>query len=348
MKTTIFNTVDPREITDGEIKVKDYCKFGDINEYITSLKGETFAIYRKRWQQVTKMQKETDFPLFLVFETFFKCNLKCIMCIHSAPHKTRYAYEGALPLEKFKEIITEAAQYRCPSFTIAGTSEPLLDTRIAEMIEFAGKSGFIDTMINTNATLLTEETARGLIKAGLVRLRIGFDGATAKTYEKIRIGASYEKVKNNILNFIEIRNKMNSRFPVVRINCVQLSANEVEIKEFIKFWKPIVDYVSIQRYKPHELTPERSWKQMGIGGNSSLKNIKCSQPFERVYIRGNGDVHACCSMVYGPKVGNVFEKSIYEIWNSKEMKNLRMRLKRGELDKIPTCRQCMQNTYNIT
>lgn len=337
-----------KEVTNSEIKVKDYSKFGDINEYIESLKGDAFGVYRRRWQQASKMEGNFDFPLFLVFETMFKCNLKCVMCIHSASNKTRYTYKDVLPSDKFKEIITEASQYRCPSLTIGGTSEPLLDTRIADMVDFSSKSGFIDTMINTNATLLTEETAKRLIAAGLVRLRIGFDGATAKTYENIRIGANYERVKNNILNFMNIRNKMNSVFPIVRVSCVHLSANDSELKNFVHFWKDKVEYVSIQRYKPHELTKERSWKQMGAEGRALLKGIKCSQPFERVYIRGNGDVHACCSIVYGPKIGNVFKKSIYEIWNSKEMKELRTMLKHGDLDKVPTCKKCMQYSYGLT
>ena len=55
-------------------------------------------------------------------------------------------------------------------------------------------------MINTNATLLEENMNRKLIERGLTRIRIGFDGATADTYEKIRIGANFHKVKDNILN----------------------------------------------------------------------------------------------------------------------------------------------------
>ncbi|MFC1675840.1 radical SAM/SPASM domain-containing protein [Planctomycetota bacterium] len=334
-------------ITSDEAKVQDYSRYGDINDYIGSLKGDAFKAYRKRWAQASTMQKDIDFPLFLVFETMFRCNLKCIMCIHSAPGKTKYGYDGVLGLDKFKEIIAEGSKYSCPSLTVGGTSEPLLDTRIADMIDIADKSGFVDTMINTNATLLTEETSRNLIETGLTRLRIGFDGATAKTYESIRIGARYEKVKENIINFIKLRDKMKSQFPIVRVSCVHLSANDSELKEFVGFWKTVADYVSIQRYKPHEFTQERSWEKMGAG-KSSIENIKCSQPFERVYIRGNGDVHACCSMVYGPKIGNVSKSSIYEMWNSHKMKDLRSTLKQGDLDKIPGCKKCMINSYGLT
>ena len=331
-------------VSSDEAKVQDYSRYGDVNDYIGSLKGDVFRDYRRRWHLASSMEKEFDFPLFLVFETMFKCNLKCTMCLHSSAGKKKYGYDGKLSFDKYKEIIREASEYGCPSLTIGGTSEPLLDARIADMISFANKSGFVDTMLNTNATLLTEDVGKALIEAELTRLRIGFDGATAETYESIRVGAKYENVKENILNFIELRNKMKSQFPIVRLSFVNLAANNSELESYVDFWKTVADYVTIQRYKPHEFTEKRSWKLMGAG-DSSIKNIKCSQPFERVYIRGNGDVHACCSVVYGPKVGNVFETSIYEIWNSKKMKELRKELKKGIIDKNPGCKKCMIESY---
>jgi radical SAM protein with 4Fe4S-binding SPASM domain len=195
-------------------------------------------------------------------------------------------------------------------------------------------------MINTNATLLEENMNRKLIERGLTRIRIGFDGATADTYEKIRIGANFHKVKDNILNCIRIRNEMGSSLPIVRVSCVHLSENDKEIQDFITFWKPQVDYVSIQRYKPHEFTQERERGKMGAG-EKVVENVKCSQPFESLYIRVNGDVHACCSMVYGPRVGSIFESSVSDIWNSDKMKRLRWLLKNGVWDDIPTCKKCM-------
>ena len=337
--------IDKTPTTD-EIKVKDYCKHGDINDYLGLVLGEEFVKYRENWNVASRMERELEFPLFLVFETMFKCNLKCIMCIHSNDGKVRYGYEEKLPFETFKKIMDEASQYYCPSLTIGGTSEPLLDDRLSDMIELATKSGFIDTMVNTNATLLTEKIGANLINSGLTRLRIGFDGVTAKTYERIRIGADFDKVKHNITNFIKLRDNLNKKIPVVRISCVHLLENDKELIEFIEFWHHTADYVSIQRYKPHELSNERSREMMGAGGKA-IKHVKCSQPYERLYIRGNGDVHACCSMVYGLKVGNVFTDSLYHIWNSDKMMHLRHALRNEDWDSVPICRECMVNTYGL-
>jgi len=330
--------------TTDKLKALNYSKHGNVDDYICSLKGEEFREYRRRWKAATSMEKEFDFPVFLVFETLFKCNLKCIMCYHSNTNKTAYKYDGMLPTEIFERIMKECSNSYCPSLTIGANSEPLLDVRLPDMLALARDSGFVDTMINTNATLLTEDMSRKLIESGLTRIRIGFDGATADTYERIRIGANFHKVKQNILNFIRIRNEMGFKFPIVRISCVHLSENNNEIRDFIEFWKPHAEYVSIQRYKPHEFTQERERDKMGVGGQV-IEDVKCSHPFERLYIRGNGDVHACCSMVHGPRVGNIFESSVSDIWNSDKTKQLRWLLKNGVWDDIPTCKECMIQTY---
>lgn len=325
--------------------VRDYSRHCDVNEYIGDILGVRFREYRERWREASELGKILDFPLFLVFETLFKCNLQCVMCLHSSPEKKVYAYDSKLSLDLFRSIMSECASHYCPSITFGGTSEPLLDPELLEMIRLAKKSGFVDIMVNTNATILDADMSRRLIDSGLTRIRIGFDGLTKETYEKIRVGANFEKVRNNIINFMKIKNEMKSSLPIVRVSCVNLLENNREIESFIDFWRPIVDYVSIQVYRPHEFTVDRL--KMWPKDNDAVKDVMCTQPFERLYIRGNGDVHACCSVAFGPKIGNVLTTSIYEIWNSDKMHALRNALKSGGWEKMAGCRDCLANARNI-
>ena len=57
----------------------------------------------------------------------------------------------------------------------------------------------MDIMINSNATLLSEERSRKMLGTGLTRLRFSLDAATKETFEKIRIGAKYDSVMKNKL-----------------------------------------------------------------------------------------------------------------------------------------------------
>ena len=50
------------------------------------------------------------------------------------------------------------------------------------MVEYAKRKGIMDVYFNTNATLLTRDVGRKLIKAGLDRFSISFEGTTAEVY----------------------------------------------------------------------------------------------------------------------------------------------------------------------
>ena len=323
-----------------DMKVNDFAVYGDANEYLANMLGERFKEYRRKWNKAGRLEKVYEFPLFLVFEPMWRCNLKCIMCCHSNPQNSSMEYNSKMPWYMYERIMKEAEDHHCPSLTIGGHCEPLLDNRLSEMIALAKKSGFVDIMVNTNATLMNDKVGKKLIENGLTRLRIGFDGATSETYEKIRVGAEFEEVKNNILDFIELRKELNSKLPIVRISCVHLSTNDLEIEDFIKYWTPIVECVSIQRYRPHDILKDHDRHKLGVG-EKVFKTIQCSEPWERLYIRGNGDVHICCQPVYGPKVGNVMDCSLYEMWHSETANNLRSAIKKHDWDSVPTCKECM-------
>ena len=328
--------------TSNEQKVKDHSLNADVNEHLAGILGDKFREYRRRWKRASRMEEVTAFPLFLVFEPMWRCNLHCIMCLHSNDSNPAFEYSQRMPWEMYAGIMDEVKAHYCPSITIGGHCEPMLDTRLYDMVSLARDSGVIDTMINTNATLLTRENGRKLIEAGLTRLRIGFDGATPETYESIRVGAKYSEVMGNILGFLELRREMDARLPVVRISCVHLSTNDAEVDAFVEFWKKKVDYVSIQ---PHELTKERERSHFGAG-EEVIRNVKCSEPWERLYIRGNGGVYPCCQPAIGPLVGNVNNSSIHDIWNSAEMRNIRDGIARGDWSKIPSCGKCLMENYN--
>jgi MoaA/NifB/PqqE/SkfB family radical SAM enzyme len=129
-----------------------------------------------------------------------------------------------------------------------GLSEPLLSNDLAELITEAREHGVIDTFITTNAMLLNKETSRKLITSGLNHILVSIDGSTAKTYEKIRVGAHYPTVVENLYGLLEEREKLGSKLPLIRLTFVKMKINEHEINEFVENWINIVDYIGIAGY----------------------------------------------------------------------------------------------------
>lgn len=319
-------------------RVKSISKM-DIHEYLGSILGTDFFEYRKQWDYFNKTKEVSDFPLYLVLEQMYKCNLKCSMCIMSYPEKKKYDPKASfMSDELFLKIMKEAQKNNCKSISLNNSEEPLLSKKVIERIKLAREHGFIDIFMNTNATLLTPEISKELINSGLTRLLIGFDGYTKETYEKIRVGANFEKVKRNIETFLELRERASAQLPIVRMSFVINEENRNEVDPFKKTWKDKVDYLAMQEYVPPpaedlKLNPE----------DKILDKYECDQPFNRLTIRSDGSVLPCCSFHgYNLKLGNINEMSIKDIWHSDKLNRVRSSFINNKPNKV--CIKCLNGS----
>src|SRR5438067_13177399 len=99
----------------------------------------------------------------------------------------------------------------------------MIHPQIFEMISITRDAG-VRTGMSTNATLLDDRRADLLLDCGLDYLIFAFDGATKETYEKYRVGAVFEKTRENILNFLQKNLQRKSRAHVV-IQMILLKEN---------------------------------------------------------------------------------------------------------------------------
>ena len=114
----------------------------------------------------------------------------------------------------------------------------------------------LETIINTNATNLTEKKGEELINSGLDYMIYSFDGGTKETYEKLRPGRfhenKFEKVIQNIQNFNKLKHKLNAKFPYTKIQMVVMDSNRDEVNSFFELFDSIVDEVTVTPYQEKE------------------------------------------------------------------------------------------------
>ena len=319
-------------------KISNYSRHPrGLEAYLGEILGKKFTEYRAIWEKVTNREIITDFPYFVTMETKFPCNFKCKMCYKSDQEFTRQvAYPETLPMGLFKRIVDECAEYKCPSISLNNNNEPLLDENIIERLSYISKKKIMDIMINTNALLLNEEVSRALINNGLTKLLISLDAATEKTYTKVR-SIHYNKVVENVEKFLKIRGESGSKLPVLRLRFVVINLNEAERDNFLKIWKDKADQVTFQRYTP----PAKKNRFLKLYPLSQKEmHFSCSQPFERLTIKGNGEVYPCCYQSMLKSLGNVKEKSLHEIWHSAELNEYRRIVMQEDWKADPFCKAC--------
>ena len=294
--------------------------------------SERYKEYRRKWNENPKNYTVEDFPIHLDLETITACNLKCFMCFQSFDPPKPMKME----LKVFKKVIDEGAKKGLCSVKTQYRGEPLLDKRMADMVRYAKDKGIIEVMFDTNATLLSEKTARALIEAGLDKIICSVDGYTKEVYESVRIGAIFENVLNNIKRLQSLKKNMGSKKPIVRVQMVDTPRNHHQIEGYIKFWSEMAEHVAIEDMLDWEAKEE---------DDTPLENFACAQLWQRLIVLADGDVLPCCRAMRGGNeklevLGNAYEGSLEDMWKGSRMTKLRTLHQEGRSHEIKMCRLC--------
>jgi AdoMet-dependent heme synthase len=120
-------------------------------------------------------------PRLIAWEVTRTCNLSCIHCRAAAQDRS---YEGELSTAEAFALLDNVASFAKPIIILTG-GEPLLRPDIFEIAAYGKTKGFRMTMA-PNGTLITPEKARQMKEAGIERISISIDGATAAAHDAFR------------------------------------------------------------------------------------------------------------------------------------------------------------------
>ena len=315
-------------------------------------------------------------PPTIHLETTTQCSLACTMCprtlaLSRANSQNKNHWHRNLSLEQFSAVLHQFDRLRC--IRLHGLGEPLMNPDLIAMVSLASAQR-IEVEFTTNAVLLSPAISKNLIQSGLSHLTVSLDGATAGTYEKIRVGAQFDTVVENVRRLVETRAQLNKRHPILSINMVIARENLHELHDLLRLAKNLgATEVRASPLEPpsRELAawvPDRSvwWeatrhaknlaRQLAIAfedhGASQQsqdtnaasackdKGGRCTRPWLAPYVRLDGYVTPCCNISDWRVLGgqSVFEKDFRSIWNSDLFRQFRRQLKRGPLPS--PCRQC--------
>lgn len=297
--------------------------------------------YRRKWNENPVTLTVEKMPVHLDIEATSNCNLLCTMC-----PRTDMVNDGTFwsvknfDYDLFTRLVDEGTANGLCSIKFNYLGEPLMNPHIVDMVRYAKEKGIVDVMFNTNATLLTEKTARQLILAGLDKLFFSFDSPFRDHYNEIRVNANYDKVLRNIRRFKEIRDEMGSVKPFTRVSMVRMKQNEHEWLAFKELFEPLVDAVAFVDYMDHT-SQNRSGKMLVQIAPVKQKKFCCPQLWQRMFVHPDGVVTVCCvDSARTLQVGDIHNHTIEEIWNGPEYQKLRELHATGRIDEIPACAGC--------
>jgi hypothetical protein len=235
----------------------------------------------------------------------------------------------------YERLVEEGAAEGLRSVKLNFLGEPLLYPKLAAMIALAAARGLY-AMLNTNAVLLTPAKGRELLEAGLTDIFFSFDSPYPAEYERIRRGASFRGVLDNIRAFIQSKDEMGLKSVQTRASMV-LPADggdsEKTRSDYLRLFRDL-GVAEIGFGLPTDLSRDYEPLNRGL-------NFSCPDLFRRAFVFWDGAVGPCCGDWERRLImGDAKERRLLDIWGGEEYRALRAPHSRGNFREIPACRIC--------
>lgn len=297
------------------------------------------SVRKARLAQKAGVARCTHLPYRLIVEASGLCDLRCPMCPVSGPMKLP---SGNMKLDLFKRIVDQSASFVC-EMDLSHRGEPLTNPSLVAMIAHAAEKR-IATRLSTNAVRLTEELSLRLIQSGLRTITFSVDGLERESYERIRVGARFDEVMDNIIAFLKIKRGLRARYPATVIESLNLPDAPIDEKRVTRFLRNFrslpLDRFTVR--KPHNwagaMAPDEQQEDPLAPRNPCYG---CPYIWNTMVVLWDGSVALCPQDWYNDNpLGNFPDSTLEGIWNGWTLTFVRQLLANRESNQIEVCSQC--------
>ena len=264
-------------------------------------------------------------PLRIFLTLTYDCNLQCKTCYndslaHMSPRASTDTVIRIINKIKISGVLE----------VILTGGEPFSRPDIFQIIDYILLNG-ISLRVNTNGLLLTDDYITELKKRKVVIITLGLDGVSEKTHDTIRGKGNFKKV-------VAIMKKLSAADINLYVNFTVTHRNFFELFKLKKFLKGfhvsriiINVFISSGKGYAYRTTFALRKVEYALILFSRLFNFAVSKPDMIIvtscyagYIEANIDTSGSfffCELLKKP-LGNVLEKDIKAIWNSRKLLKL--------------------------
>ena len=297
------------------------------------------SVFLKQKLNLDKFEDYLRFPMYYEIETVNACNASCRMCTVNKWGENGNPFMSDTLFRKMADELIDN-RHIVRTVNLSRDGEPLLDRKLEERITYLKKGGVKHITFSTNASLLTKKRALSLLTSGMDEIMFSIDGLKKETFEKIRAGLNFEKIINNVSQFIKLRDSTASTVKI-RVRMVIQQENLSEVEDWGKYWRGV-----LQKQDSVHAKNVHSWANtlenfIAVKETTKL-STPCTSTFSTMIIRYNGDV-TICPLDYDFKYvsGNIGDRSIKDIWqNGIHFKNFRELHLQGMRDEFDFCKGC--------
>jgi radical SAM protein with 4Fe4S-binding SPASM domain len=289
-------------------------------------------------------------PISYSIEPTNHCNLQCPECPSGLGTLTRPL--GLLKTEDFKKLIDEicATGFYIQLFF---QGEPYINKNLPEMIRYAqAKNVYVS--ISTNGHFVNEKNVDLVLDNAPDKLIFSVDGLDEESYQKYRVGGTFEQADKGLRSLITRRNERGLKRPFVEFQFIVMKQNEHQMDDVKKYCNEVgVDklvfktmQVSSYENAVKFLPTNKKFRRYVLDNNSfAIKNeIKnhCFALWRTSVITWDGRVVPCCfDKDAVNEIGIVNGKAFGDVWKSEKYYDFRKKVLSSRKS-VSMCTNCTE------
>ena len=273
-------------------------------------------------------------PSFYVIEPTNRCNLKCSICPNSIGYPLKRGY---MEWDLFVKIINQIKNV-AQIIQLYWMGEPLLHTRLIDMIKYIKKNTCAKVIISTNGNLLNKKIANLLIDSGIDKIIISCDAAESQeVYSQIRTGGDLHLLNNNIISLLEINKNVK-----IELQFIEMYINKDELKLFFEKWSNYKCEISVScLYNWAGQMPELNNCSDNLSPVRTTLRTPCKDLWKKMCIHYNGDVSLCCfDWKNSVPLGSAATTALYDIWSCATIEKYRAAHIENNFNDLLLCQNC--------
>lgn len=266
-----------------------------------------------------------DTPYSVILDVSERCNFKCSYCFRAGEVDESWGFAAAKSVMS-KEIFERAAQQlqqfpkKIKVISMSGHGEPLTNRNIADMVQYLRELDVAEQIdMHTNASLLTEENAVRIAKAGFTRIVVSLQGVDAESYERTcGVKINFQKFYNNLKRLYDNKNSdlsINIKIADVALDKENYEESE---KKFYSLFGSIADHVFVEKVVP-------LWDNQKIEADGTTNKFwdtfdttdYCSLVFYKLMVDPDGEIYPCTKLPPPMSLGNIRHITLQEAWNGR-------------------------------
>lgn len=307
-----------------------------INRYYMDLPSDRLVTRLKK--RLTR-RPIPPFPRNIQIQTQTGCNADCIFCPYGATAETQP--KGKMEWDLFRKIVDETVGYRVRRISPYLMNEPFADRDLFKRIRYINRvNPKVKVLVTTNGSLLTPPVVEELLDLGdgVHEISISVQGIDPVSYkETMRGGMNFDRTMANVNHLIEEMQRRQIRRPALWITMVDTAV--IDARKSVEYWRSRgvnSKYTRLENRGGNIKDAE----DFSVGKNMGYFS-DCTRLFKQAYIKFNGDVVLCCTDYEATTIlGNVREKSLYEVWNGSIATEIRKKFLTDRIGEISLCSDC--------